>query len=275
MRSQCWGMSPGGKGLNQAVALRRLGVSCTLIGAVGDDEMGHILLRAMESEQLTTDAITCVTGRPSGIAVPILREDGSNVILVDPGANIEWTVEDLSRHIGSLRSCQVLLIQLEVSQEVSIAAAKIVRQNGGLVVLDPAPYAPISDELWKWVDIVTPNADELSRILAVEPITSLSKGLDAATCLHDRHHHLFATVATLGSFGVAVSSHSDRFTVPAESIIAVDETAAGDAFNAGLALRLMSGDSLHDAVVFANHMGALAASRPGSLKSLPQLTDVD
>ncbi len=241
MVSRCGGMTPGGKGLNQAVALTRLGTPCALVGAVGEDEIGALLMKSMESEQLSTNFMTRVKDHPSGIAVPILLTDGSNAIFVDPGANYRLTIDDLSRSRTALQQCQVLLIQLEVPQAVSIEAAKMVHHNGGLVILDPAPFAPISDELWQWVDIITPNAHELGRILGIDPIKSLGEGLDAAGRLHDMYPHLNAVIATLGNLGVAVANGSDCFTVTAEPIVAVDETAAGDGFNAALASRLLAG----------------------------------
>lgn len=275
MLSHCRGINPGGKGLNQAVGLARLGVSCALYGAIGQDTMGRILIEAMEAEGLSTECLTRLPGHRSGIAVPLIREDGGNAIVVDPGVNMKWERHHLLRNPLPLKACQGLLIQLEVPQSISVTAATTVHQRGGLVILDPAPFASIADDLWQQVDILTPNADELSRILGTGPIESLSDGITAAKILHTAHPHLQAVVVTLGRLGVAVVSKDEAFALAAEPIRAVDETAAGDGFNAGLAYRLLSRNDLRAAVAFANRVGAWVASHPGSMQSLPRLHELE
>lgn len=274
MPSQCRGINPGGKGLNQAVGLTRLGVSCALYGAIGQDHLGRLLLAAMDAEGLSTEFVTYIPEYQSGIAVPLLRKGGGNAIVVDAGANMQWEPHHLLRNPKPLQECQCLLIQLEVPQSISIMAATMVHQRGGLVVLDPAPYAPISDDLWQQVDIVTPNADELGRILGTRPVRSLRDGIHGAKALHTAHPHLRAVVVTLGHLGVAVASKDEVYALSANPVHAVDETAAGDGFNAGLTYRLLAGDTLCDAVFFANRVGGLVASRSGSMLSLPRLNDL-
>jgi ribokinase len=84
-----------------------------------------------------------------------------------------------------------------------------------------------------------------------------------------------AVVTTLGAAGAQITTWEGERLVAGFSVTAVDTTAAGDAFNGGLAVALSWGKRLPDAVRFANACGALAATRMGAQTSLPHSSAVE
>ena len=119
-----WG--PGGKGANQAVALRRLGVDTCFVTKLGEDVFGDHGRRVLLSEGLPERGILIGT-EPTGVAFIIVQEDGENSIVVAPGANLELALDDLSALGDEVASCRLVLLQLECRAELAIDVARWAR----------------------------------------------------------------------------------------------------------------------------------------------------
>jgi ribokinase len=262
----------GGKGANQAVAAARLGARTTLIGRVGGDGAGQRLRAGLASEGVLVPADLVSADAPSGTAIIAVERGGENHILLVPGANARLSPADVARHAAVIRAAQVLLLQLEVPVDTVIAAARLARAAGVRVLLDPAPApARLAEELHH-VDLLSPNRSEAEALVGRTLPTIAAVG-EAARELVARGAG--AVVVTLGGEGALLCAGGATRHLPAPVVIAVDATAAGDAFKAALALRWAEGAGLEDAVRFALAAGALAASRPGAQPSLPRRPEVE
>lgn len=264
----------GGKGANQAVGAARLGAAVTFVARVGDDAFGQQCLAAYAREGIDTRYVNITPETPTGIALIAVAADGENTIIVASGANMTLTPDDVARAEPAFQGADVLVLQLEVPLETSIAAARLAHRHNLRVVLNPAPAQRLPDELLREIDIITPNRIELAQMMRLSEaeVQALPDAELAHTALKLGPP---AVVITLGAEGALVADSGGWIRVPAFEVRAVDTTAAGDAFNAGLAVALARGADLVDAVRYANACGALAATKLGAQPSLPTGAEVE
>lgn len=264
--------TPGGKGANQAVALARLGVTTHMVGRVGGDSFGEQLLSSLQTAGVQTNDVLVDETVSSGIAAIAVDDRGENQIIIVPGANGRVDATDVERLTKLLPSASVLLLQLEIPLDAVLAAAKAAQQAGVTVILDPAPVRTIPDELYKLIDIITPNeieAGELVNLTVNEPQSAAA----AAAVL--RQKGVKNVIVKLGDRGVVCATESETFFVPAFAVTAVDTVAAGDAFNGGLAASLVAGLALRQAVVWGAAAGALATTKSGAQSAMPDQETFD
>jgi ribokinase len=177
--------------------------------------------------------------------------------------------EDVQAAAAAFQGADGLLLQLEVPIETALAAAELAHQAGVRVILNPAPApaSPPPAQLLSYVDVLTPNESEALR-LADAPLSVEGAARQALAS------GVGAVVVTLGARGALMVTKGSQQIVPGFRVQAVDTTAAGDAFNGGLAVALAEGKSLPKAVRFANACGALATTRLGAQPSLPTAEQV-
>jgi ribokinase len=253
--------NPGGKGANQAVAAARLGSTVAMVGAVGDDEAGRELVRALEGDGVDAASVRRLRGVPSGTALISVSGDGENQIVVSSGANSRLGRDDVKAAASVLRAAAVTLVQLEIPVGAVAAACELA---GGVVVLNPAPAANLPEDLLARVDVLVPNRMELAQLRDAPMPRSMEEVVALAASLPVR-----ASVITLGAEGALLVQDEMPFHVPAIPVRAIDTTAAGDAFCGALADSLVRSASLEDGVRWAARVAATACMRPGAQSSLP------
>ncbi len=251
----------GGKGGNQAAAAARLGAETVIVGAVGDDEYGVDARAALEHVGVDCRHLAR-TGSATGIALVMVDAAGENLISVAPGANRDLQIGPVAGIVASeTERGDVMLLGLEIPMPVAVAAARAGAAAGARVVLDPAPFRPLSGALLQTCHVVTPNEGEATSAGGAEAL--LAAGADAVVVtLGDRG----ATLHTLGA---------DPLHRPPHPVDAVDATGAGDAFAAALAVELARGCALADAVSVANAAGALATRAVGARSGNPTRPEVE
>jgi ribokinase len=267
-----FGMFVGGKGSNQAVAAARAGAHVELVGRLGADSFGRDLAAALEADGVGLRHVLRDHANGTGVAGIIVEADGTNSIVVVPRANGALAVRDVQRARGAIGSAAVLLLQLETPLEPSIAAARIARQAGAMVVLNPAPARPLPAELLALVDVLVPNEPETETLTGLE-VKTLAGAERAARALLDRG--VGAVVLTLGERGALVVDTAGAEAVPSFPVRVVDTTAAGDAFCGALAVALAEGRPLRAAARFACAAGALACTVLGAGPSLPRRDEIE
>jgi len=260
---------PGGKGANQAVAAARLGASVSMLGRVGKDKFGDFLLDNLKSNNVDSQLVQR-DDASTGTATIIVDANGQNSIVLSPGANGKVTSSDVE--LASFSTFDLLLLQLEIPIPTVYSAAKLAKQNGVRVILNPAPAKELSDELISLADFIIPNETELSLMTGME-VKDIPSAENAAHILLDKGAQ--NVIVTLGSKGALLvnkdtSTHADAFPVDV-----VDTTAAGDAFIGGFASVLDSANSLADAVQYGCACGALATKKFGAQPSLPTKEEVE
>ncbi|MGI9951696.1 ribokinase [Moorellaceae bacterium AZ2] len=259
-------MIPGGKGANQAVAAARLGASVAMVGCVGRDLFGKTLLQALAADGVDTSFVHQKPEAPTGVALISVDAVAENSIIVVPGANWLCRSEDIMRAKELIKKASVVMLQLEIPLETVSFAASLARELGKTVILDPAPVQTLPPSLLTCVDVLTPNEREAEKLSGRCIFDVKSARLAAAEILG---LGVRAVLIKLGPRGVLwaeenVMEHIDGFRVKA-----MDSTAAGDAFNAGVAVGLAEGQPLREALKLANAAGAITTTRFGAQASLP------
>ncbi|MGW4446814.1 ribokinase [Streptomyces sp. NPDC004682] len=262
----------GGKGANQAVAAARAGAPTWMAGCVGEDLFRDLALDGLRGHGVETSEVRTVPGR-TGVAHIRVDASGENDIVITPLANASLTPEMVDESIAATRDrTRVLLLQLEVRAEVTRHAARAGAEAGFTVVLDPAPAQRLPDDIWQYVDVVTPNESEAAALTGVE-VDGPESAERAARFFLDRGvRHALITLGGAGA--VSVTADAVRH-FPAFPVTPVDTTAAGDAFTGAFGAALAAGLDADTAVRRGMAAGALATTRPGASPSLPDLTAVD
>ena len=262
---------PGGKGDNQAVAAARLGAQVKFIGRVGDDGFGREVLKIVTAENVDTSLVQVDPVHGTGLAVISVDENAENSIIIISGANIALDHNDIEKARSALKSAQVLLVQLEVNLEAALQVVKIAHELGVKVVFDPAPAQALPAEVYRQMNVITPNETETEVLLGFRP-TDEASALQAADEFLKRG--VGTAVIKMGSLGVYYKNLQDSGFVAPFKVNAIDSVAAGDAFNGGLAVALSEGKSMAEAVRWGAAAGALATTRRGAMPSMPNRAEL-
>ncbi len=270
------GYVPGGKGANQAYAAGRLSRTrdaVTMLGAVGDDELGAKLKNNLAGAGVNTEKIATAKSVGSGLAVIHVNRAGNNSITVLPGANFECGEAFIRRNEALISANKIILLQMEIPPEAVFEAIRLGKKHGCTVILNPAP-APenILDEILGLIDFITPNESELEAIAGL-PVTDDHTAAAAAEKLLCKG--VKNVIATLGKNGALhMSSGAPAAFYGVEDVKRVDTTAAGDTFNGAFAVGLLEGMSVAEAICFANKAATICVTRPGAQSSIPSRKEI-
>jgi ribokinase len=267
---------PGGKGANQAVAAARLGSHVTMVGRVGGDAFGEQMLQIIKNEGIEARFIVVDPKTATGVALITVDSQGQNSIAVASGANFSLTADDVRRAWKQIPKVDLLVMPLETPIETIRTAARIAKQRGARVILNPAPARELDDELMSMIDVIVPNEGEAERLTGLTldrtqdvrkaGIALLQRGVGSAVI----------TLSEKGALLVEGGLEKPVFEIiPAYPVRVVDTTAAGDGFVGALATGLGEGLSLREAAYFASAAAAISVTRTGAQPSLPYRSEVD
>jgi len=243
----------GGKGLNQAVAAARSGPSA-LVGCVGDDDAGRLLLSRLTEAGVDTRAVRRVS-TPTGRAFIQVAPEGENSIVVAAAANSELTPDDVVAALDELAP-GLVLAQLEVPLESVEAAAQWVSDRGARFVLNPSPVRELPERLLAWCDPLVVNRTEAAQLLGA------GSGSAADELAPRLLEQVRSVVVTDGPRGAHVAWAGEVEHVPGVPVEAVDTTGAGDEFVGHLVAALARGEALIDGVAGANRAAARVVGIP-------------
>ena len=263
---------PGGKGANQAVAAARLGADVRMIGRVGDDVFGPMLLDTLGMNGVDVSDVVTTPGVSSGIAVILLDDERENYIVGIYGANMACDEVQITAASHALEGADALLLQMEIPFDVSLEAARIARRMGAQVIYDPAPPSEIPHSCYEAFDIIAPNQSE-AEVLCGVTVEDVGSAYEAASILRERGPRV--ALIKLGEQGVVYSADQGVGHVPAFEVDAVDTVAAGDGFAGALAVALAEGQPLEDALRFASAAGALVVTKRGAQDAMPDRAEVE
>jgi ribokinase len=266
---------PGGKGGNQAFAAAKLvreGTPVRMLGRVGADSFGRERKASLKGVDVRLLLETAGVG--TGVACIHVDSTGQNSITVVPGANGFLSVTDIDSQRAAFDGARCVLLQLEIPLETVAAGLLAARRAGAISILDPAPARELPKEMLELVDIATPNENE-ACVLAGVPPDRLTVA-DAKVLGHRiRERGVRAVIMKLGDQGSVYCAADRTILSPSFPVQAVDSTAAGDTFNAGLAVALAEGAGMEAALRFANAAAAISVTRWGAQTSAPERAEVD
>lgn len=264
----------GGKGANQAVAVARLGHPVSMVAKVGDDDFGRQLREGLKAANVNTRSVGVAEGVSSGVALISVDARGQNSITVVPGANGKLLPEDLERALPSFRKAGIILAQLEIPLETVEHLCEIAQRLGVPLMLDPAPARALPAKLLSRVTYLTPNETETCTLCGKEPARmSMATVASCAETLRERGAR--NVIVKLGARGAYIAAEDGtRRSVSSFKVQVVDSTAAGDAFNGGLAVALMRGMPLAAAARYATAVGAMSVTKAGAQPAMPTEEEV-
>jgi ribokinase len=265
-------MGYGGKGANQAVMAAKLGARVTMVNKLGRDVFGEGTLKNYREQGIDTTHVLFDETRFSGVAPIFVDDNAQNFIVIVPGANLGLSPGDVQAAREVILTADLLVCQLEVPVETTLEAFRIAKSGKVRTILNPAPAAPIPDELLRLTDICAPNETE-TELLTGMPVQTLAEAEAAAQKLRSRGPEV--VILTLGERGALLVDETGVKHIPAIKVDAVDPTGAGDAFIGSLAVYLGEGLSLRDAIHRANAVAALSVTQIGTQVSFPGRADVD
>jgi ribokinase len=253
-------MGFGGKGANQAVMASLLGADVAMVNCLGDDAYGDMTLENFAVFGIDTTHVHRTVGA-SGVAPIWVEADGTNRIIIIPGANDALTPFQASDAVQSLPDVSVVLGQLEIPQDVTTAGFVAARDQGATTILNPAPAAPLDDDLIAATSWLIPNEVEFAMLSGGDAsddsaLVAFADGRDVRL------------VVTLGEDGVALVNEDGSVSrIPAEVRKAIDTTGAGDAFVGAFAYGLAAGMSARKAIALGITCGGDSVTKPGTQTS--------
>jgi ribokinase len=269
---------PGGKGANQAVAAAKLGAHVHMIGRVGDDDFGQRLLHSLTQHNVDTRHVTITEGIATGTAMIIVDRKGENAIIVVPGANHALSNADIDAAEETIAAADVVIMQLEIPLPTVQHAIALCQRRKIRAILDPAPAPPKLPRALYGVDILTPNQGEAEVLLGLQRthLVRRKRVVDpkqlGAELLAKGARQIVLKLGAKGAMIIGRDGKIER--IKPVKVDVIDTTAAGDAFNAALAVELAGGGSLSGAVRFANAAGAACCRAFGAQPSLPTADQV-
>ena len=264
--------TPGGKGANSAVAFAKLGANCLFCTKLGADAHGQRLFNYYKEVGINTSCIKVDQENPTGLAVVMKEADGSNRIVVYPGANSRLTKENIIDAFAS--EPDALYLGFEIPYMTAVAAAKVAAAKGIPVFIDAAPASKEYDlSLLPPVEVFSPNETECFEYTGIMP-TGTESCLKAAYALLGMVKAKYIVIK-LGARGAFVFDGKHFDLIPAyRAEKVVDTTAAGDTFTAALTIEYLRSGKIAGAVRYGAAAAAIAVSRNGAGASVPSEAEV-
>lgn len=273
VKSSMFKLGPGGKGFNQGIAAKRAGADITMVTKIGRDTFADVALNKLKEENMSAEYVFVTDDVPTGTALIMVDEKTSqNQIMVTLSACDTFNDADIEKITPIIQKSGYLLTQLETNVDGIEKVIHIAKQNNVKVVLNPAPIQPISDEIYKKIDIITPNEVEASILTGVE-IKTPEDALKAAEILMNKG--VSNVVVTLGKRGVLAVTTDKHQLFHNYDVKVLDTTGAGDAFNGGFVTALAEGKDIFDACFFGNIVSNLSVTKLGTSIAMPSREEID
>lgn len=263
LSSENMAIFPGGKGLNQSVALAKAG-ACVIHGAIVG-EGGELLLDALGQAGADVSRIEKRSGS-SGHTIIQVDKTGQNCILLFPGTNYAIDEYYIERFLSDAQKDDILLLQNEISALDKVFA--IAHKKQMQIAFNPSPYderikeLPLSYVKWWFC-----NEIEGKALFGSSEPREIAKSFVQQypdSCL----------ILTLGEAGSVFVSGDAYITQPAYKVKAVDTTAAGDTFTGYFLSAVTKGENVAAALKLASKAAAITVSRPGASSSIPTNQEV-
>ena len=259
-------MNQGGKGANQAVAIKRLGGNLIFMAKLGNDVLGRQSVGYFKKEGIDTRYIALDEDSASGVALISVDDHAENSIVVASGANMLLNEQDVDKMLEEMCEGDILLMQLEIPLQTVEYAARKAFGKGVKVVLNPAPARSLPKELFRHLYMVTPNRIEAEMLTGIKIANDadVEKVAEEICAMGVKN-----VIITLGSKGCLIREEGVSYRIDAFKVEPVDTTAAGDTFHGALCVGLSEGMDLKQAAVMASKASSIAVTRMGAQSSIP------
>ena len=263
-------LSLGGKGLNQAVASKRLSRNeVFFLTVVGDDFLSKVVIDGLKQEKINTDYLRIANGKKTGSALIFINKNFKNHISVSPESNLLFNNNELNIFKKLIKEFSVLLLQQEIPIDMNIELLKIANESGIKTIYDPGPPIKHNNfDFFKFVDFLTPNKHEAEFILGKKIDGFELEAAKELKKIGSKH-----VIITLGSEGLVYSGDFDQIFKPIK-VNAVDPVGSGDCFNGALASMINKGENILNSINFAQRAASLSTTKKGASQSFPFLDEI-
>lgn len=253
----------GGKGANQAVAIARLGGEVDMLGCVGSDPYGELILTNLRENHVGSQQVKTIPDAVSGTAHIFLIHQDNRIVII-PGTNDAVTPELVTAQLkDKLTAYDLVILQNEIPQATNLKVIQLCQQVGVPVLYNPAPADPQAGEWLDQLAYLTPNETECALIF---PDLSLE---EVVTKYPNK------LIVTLGSAGVLFHDGHELQRIPAYQVPVVDTTGAGDTFNGAFAFGIVTGKSIPEAITFGNQAAAVSVTKKGAQGGMPTQVELE
>ncbi len=264
----------GGKGTNQAVQARLLGAETYFIGCIGADAQGESVRGNLKNQGVDDKFLYTLPDQRTGCAVIYVDANGDNMLVHAPGANKAITREIVDSAKTQIQQAGVFITQNEINADMVEYGLSIARSLGVITILNPAPAVPIPDDVFPLIDYITPNETESEAYTGILRANMPLEQWARANAEWFLQKGVKKVCITMGDKGAYYYDGRQEVIKKAFRIKAVDTTAAGDAFNGGLAYGIANGWEIEKGMLLGSACGAMAAMTIGAQNSLRHMDDV-
>lgn len=255
---------PGGKGLNQTIALARAGAAVYHAGCIGRD--GGILKACLEENGVPLDYLREMEVDGGHTALQV-SDSGQNAIIVYPGTNHMLSETFVDKVMENVEPGDFVLMQNEINLVPYIM--KKAKEAKAQIVLNPSPVTPaLGSYPLELVDLFIVNEIEGEALTGrTEPEAILKE--------FRKKYPRARVVLTLGAEG---SCYQDDVQYCRQQIYkntVVDTTGAGDTFCGYLLTCMTRGNTVKEALDTASAASSIAVSRQGAAPSIPRMSEVE
>ena len=254
---------PGGKGMNQSVALAKAGARVIHGGRIGDN--GGFLKDILGQAGADTSFVA-VDASSTGHAMIQVDENGQNCILLFSGANHSFTEEFVREILADAQAGDIILLQNEINLLDVIFAVAAEKQLQ--IAFNPSPFTedllklPLHQVKW-WLCNEIEGGQLTGKSDPEEILISMQEKFPGSSI-----------VLTLGKDGCMFTDGKQVLRQPIFPVKAVDTTAAGDTFTGFFLASVAEGKAVADALRIASRASSIAVSRMAASSSVPTLAEV-
>jgi len=262
----------GGKGANQAVGAARAGGNVTFVTCLGEDLYAENLMENFKKDNIETRYVFRDRDEATGSALIMLDKVGNNYLSVASGANYKLTPAHIDQALNTILEAEMIVMQMEVPFDTTSYVFELAEKHNKKVLFNLAPARPFDLSVLKKTYAFIVNEVEASMVtgLKVETDDEIQTAAQELLKLGCK-----IAIITLGARGSYVASPDFTGFVPAFMVKAVDTTAAGDVYCGSLAVAMVEGKSLPDAVRFAGAASAISVTRLGAQPSAPLRKEIE
>lgn len=254
---------PGGKGLNQSIAIARSGTKVYHAGCIGKD--GEFLRELLADAGVDVSYLKTIDAS-TGHAIIQVDDKGENSIILHGGANHGISRDYMDAVLENFTSGDVLVLQNEINHlDYIIERAS---DKGMQIIWNPSPF---QDTLLK-IDL---NKISVLILNEVEAYAFSGKKIPEEIASYFlKNYENLKIVLTLGAKGSFYIDKDNLLYCPAYCVEAKDTTSAGDTFTGYYIAGLMQQMKTEEILQYASAAAALAVSREGAASSIPVKEEV-